>query len=248
MFITRFAIKRPVTTTMFFVLLCLLGFISFRQLPVQLFPNLIFPQIYVVATMPGAAPEKIEKELLIPIEGEISTLGDIRKIRSSAYPNYGMIAVEYDQGANMKYAYLKMQQKIGAVKANLPMGSFVEARRFDTSEISSFLMQLSIRGVGSTERLRRVGEKKIKPRLERIDGIVNVSIGGGDKQEVKIEMDENKIQNYRLSMARVIQKVNEFNKPREFLGFVYDKAKVYFVTMEGQFSIVNELRNIVSTI
>ncbi|RKY89563.1 hypothetical protein DRQ09_01140 [candidate division KSB1 bacterium] len=245
MFITRFAIKRPVTTTMFFILLSLLGFFSFRQLPVQLFPNLIFPQIYVIATLPGASPEKIEKELIIPAEGEISTLKDIKKITSRVYPNYGIISVEYNPGSNMKYAYLKMQQKIGTIKANLPAGSFIEARRFDTSELSNFLMNLTIRGPGSTERLRRIAEKKVKPELEKIDGIVNVSIGGGDKKEVKIEIDEDKLQNYQIPLTRVISKINEFNKPKEFLGLVYDKDKTFFVTLEGRFSDVKQIKNLV---
>jgi len=245
MFITRFAIKKPVTTTMFFVLLSLLGVISFRQLPVQLFPNLIFPQIFVVATMPGASPEKIEKDLLIPAEGEIATLQDIRKMTSSAYPNYGVISVEYNHGTNMKYAYLKMQQKIGTLRANLPQQAFLEARRFDTSEITSFLMDMSIRGVGETERLRRIAEKKVKPRLERIDGIVNVSIGGGDKREVKVEIDEDRLQDYKLNIANVISSINEYNRQREFLGFVYDRDKRYFVTIEGQITDINQVRNII---
>ena len=86
--LTALAVKRPVATSMTFIALSLLGAVSCYLLPVQLLPNLVFPQLRMVAYLPGASPEETEKKLVIPAEGAVAALEGVESVNSSIYAGY----------------------------------------------------------------------------------------------------------------------------------------------------------------
>ncbi len=243
--LTKFAIRRPVTVTMFFIGITLLGMISWRMLPVQLFPNLIYPKVFLALIMPGASPEKIEKELVIPAEGEISKLKDIEEIESRCNPSSAMITISYDYSTNMKYAFLKLQQRVNAFMKTMPEGSRARLERFDTSDFTSFLMDVSIEGETSEEALKTVSEKIIKPRIEQVDGIVFAGVDGGKEEEVEVLINEDRATAMRLKPGTIVQAIDDFNKKKEYLGKVYSDQYMYFVSLSGQAAFLSEIENII---
>jgi len=248
MFLTRFAINRPVTTAMFFLALGILGVISWNRLPVQLYPALTFPQLIVQVSMPGASPEQVEREAVIPVEGEISKMEYVERITSTVRNGSGTIVVEFKLKANMKYVALKLEQKIDALSGRLPEDVRVNVSRgiMDIMEASlNALMNLSVRGEGDVDRLRRFAEEKIKPELEKIDGIVNVEVTGGNLPEVQINVDEYKAREFGVGLPTVINRINAFNRPKEYLGKIRNNNTVSFVTISGQVSRIGELEDLV---
>lgn len=243
--LTQFAINRPVTITMIFIGLCLLGIISWNRLPVQLFPEIIFPEVYVSLAYPGASPEKTEKELIIPIEGELGRLENIREISSRAYPGMGAIRVSYEYRVDMKFALLKLQQKVAALERELPLGSRIEIHRFETSDFANFLMQLNVRGDYSEDRLRNIAVRKIQPLLQQVDGVVSVVVGGGRDQSVGIVVDENKCQAHSIPLSLVQQKLDEFNQRTVYLGQIKIQNRAFHVNLVGQFSDLSQIKNLV---
>jgi len=246
MFIVKQSIKRPITVIMFFTALSMLGYISMGELPVQLLPNLTFPQLSVQVAMPGASPEKVEKDLLILAEAEIAKMDNIEKITSIARNDGGSIIIDFKLNANMKFASLKLEQRINALSAQLPPGSraFV-GRDFSTEMFSNFLMSLSIRGEGDVDRLRRIAEEKIKPELEKVDGVVQVLVRGGQMREVHIVVPQAKALNYGIDLVTIMQKINANNTEKQYLGRVYDRNTVSFVTFSEGLTTINDLENIV---
>ncbi|MCP4723725.1 MAG: efflux RND transporter permease subunit, partial [bacterium] len=246
MFLTRLAIKRPVTTIMFYVALSILGVISWRQLPVQLLPNLTFPELSVQAAMPGASPEKIEEDLLVPAEQEIAKMKNVEKIYSTARNDRGSIRIEFKLETDMKYTALKLEQKMNALTATLPVGSRVfVGRDFSTEMFSNFLMQLNIRGEGEVDRIRRIAEDKIKLELEKVDGIASVNVSGGQLREVHIDVNKEKAFNYGLDLVMIMSKINSGNIEKEYLGRVLDGNTISFVTFSGEMTKLSDLENLV---
>lgn len=248
MFLTRFAINRPVTTAMFFLALGILGVISWQRLPVQLYPALTFPQLIVQVSMPGASPEQVEREAVTPVEGEISKMEYVERITSTVRNGSGTIRVEFKLKANMKYVALKLEQKIDALSGRLPEDVRVNVSRgiMDRMEASlNALMNLSVRGEGDVDRLRRFAEEKIKPELEKIDGIVNVEVTGGNLPEVQINVDEYKAREFGVGLSTVINRIDAFNRPKEYLGKIRNNNTVSFVTISGQVSRIGELEDLV---
>ncbi|KPK93167.1 hypothetical protein AMJ80_06080 [bacterium SM23_31] len=234
---------------MFFLALGILGVISWQRLPVQLFPVLTFPQLIVQVSMSGASPEQVEREAVIPVEGEIAKMEHVERISSTVRNGSGTIIVEFKLKANMKYVALKLEQKIDAFSGRLPEGVRVSVGRTGITEAIEMslnaLMNLSVRGEGDVDRLRRFTEEKIKPELEKIDGVVNVSVTGGNLPEVQINIDEYKAREFGISLPFVVNRINAFNRPKDYLGKIRNNNTVSFVTISGQVSRIGELEDLV---
>src|SRR5674476_813365 len=112
-----FILKRRIFISMLFIGLTMLGYVSYKKLSVELFPNAQLPTLIVqVGTQLEMDPSYIETQAIIPIEGAIGTLEGIEKIESNISSRYGTIMIYYNQNANLKYANLKLQEKIDIVK------------------------------------------------------------------------------------------------------------------------------------
>ncbi|MFC1562926.1 efflux RND transporter permease subunit [candidate division KSB1 bacterium] len=243
--ISTIAIKRPITTVMVFLGFGLLGIISWYQLSMQILPKMTFPSIYVNVNMSGYSPEAIEREFIIPLEEQVSTLDDIEEINSTSYQDRGIIRVSYFFGTDMKLALLKIQQRIASIEKSFPQRSSVRVNRQDTEDLSKFLMELNLRGQEDVEYLREFAEIKIKPKLEQIDGVVAVYIGGGRGRSVEIEINEDKCRSYNIPVSLIKRRIEASNIRRQFLGSVVEKNQNYFVTLEGIFSDTQEIGNLI---
>jgi len=244
-YLTKIAIKRPVLTLMFYAFVIITGIISYNKLPVQLFPNLIYPELYVICTYPGASPEEIENKTVIPVEAEISRLKDIKEIKSRIYSNYGIISISYNFDTDMKFADLKLQQVLNKVKETLPEEASIVSRKIDTSEFSSWMMELTVLREGETDYIKKIIEEKAVPELSSVDGVIDVSVSGGKNSEVQIIADKNKLESLKMNLTTIVSAVNNFNKEKEYIGKVYSKSNSYFVSLEGEVTGLHQLENIV---
>ncbi|MCG3120934.1 MAG: Multidrug resistance protein MdtC [bacterium] len=242
---TSFALKRPITVLMLALGACLLGAISWNLLPVQLMPQFILPEVYVSSGMAGASPEKIERELAFPIEAELATLENVHDLETNVFADYATTKVSFNFGTDMKFALLKLQQKMNALENRLPGGTRIEVNRFDTADFSSYLMDLSIRGDASIDELREVAERRVRTKLEQVDGVVNVNIGGGQQSTIGIKIDEARCEALGIPVTRVQQQINAFHRQPEHLGRVIAAGRVLDVNMLGRVDDLRELRDLV---
>ncbi|MDZ7290692.1 MAG: efflux RND transporter permease subunit [candidate division KSB1 bacterium] len=246
---TSFSLKRPVTILMIAIGLCLLGVISWQRLPVQLLPQFILPEVWVAAGMPGASPEKIEAELVFPIEAELATLEGVHDIESNVFADYATTKVSFNFGTDMKFALLKLQQKMNGLENRLPLGTRIEVNRFDTADLSTYLMELSIRGArdakASLDELRETAERRVRPKLEQVDGVVNVNIGGGQRSTIGIKIDEERCEALNIPVMLVQQKINAFHRQPEHLGRVISAGQILDVNLLGRVDDLSELRELI---
>ncbi|MFQ5630340.1 MAG: efflux RND transporter permease subunit, partial [bacterium] len=242
---THFSLKRPVTVLMISLGLCLLGYLSWQRLPVQLFPQLIYPEVYVGAGLPGGSPEEVERQLVIPVEAEIATLEGVKDVESTVNAEFFSTKIVFDHDVDMQFAILKLQQKMTALESRLPENSRIEINRIDTADFSTYLMQLSIRGDRELTTLRDLAERKVRPKLEQVDGVVNVAVGGGSRSTVGIIIDADKCAALGIPMTRVQQQINAFHRQPEHLGQVIAAGLVLDVNLIGRMDDLNELQDLV---
>ncbi len=242
--LTALAVRRPVATTMTFIALSVLGAVSCYLLPVQLVPNLVFPQLRMVAVLPGASPEETEKKLVIPAEGAIAALEGVKSTHSSIHAGYGNTTIAFDFGTDMRHAYLKLEQEISALRKGIPEQAFLEVVRYDTSDIANLLMQVVVSGPGDVDRLRNMADEHIVPALESVDGVVNVAAFGGKEYAVEVVVDENSCEALGVPLFEVSQTIAAFNRRTEYLGDVTDKGMRYFVSLTGRFASLEGLREL----
>ena len=239
------AVRRPVTTAMFFLALSILGVISLDRLPVQIFPELVFPEVFISARQQGYSPEQVERELVMPIEEEIGKLEGIEAFESSSRENNGTVRISYAPDTDMKFALLAIESRIARLQPMMPDRTQLTVQRFDSSSLSTTVMQISVLGEGDINWLREFAEEKIRPELEAVEGVVNAQVLGGQRTAIEIIVEPTMLQAHQLSMSDVRSRINAFNTPRQYLGHVYDADQRFAVSIQGQFTDLKQVRELV---
>jgi len=243
---TKFVIHRRVFVSMLFTALTLLGYISYRNLSVELLPSVELPFLFVqVGGFGEMDPQYVEKQAVIPLEGAIGTLEGIEKIESFANRRNGRIIVFYNSDINIKYAYLKLQEKIDAIKPSLPSEFIIQVVKIDIEQLSNMYMNLQVRGSGGTDRIRHIFENKIRSKLQSIDGIANVEVFGGSEKSLEIILNDEAARSHNVTPSKVRSLIVRNSRDKTFLGSVKQHQRRIFVNLIADFVDVNELESIV---
>ena len=242
----NFIIKRKVLISMLFLGLTMLGYVSYKRLPVELFPNAQLPTLFVQIVTPlEMDPSYIETQAVIPVEGEIGTLEGIEKIESNITSHSGTIIIYYNQKTDLKYAYLKLQERVDLVKGTLPQEFIVNVIKIDLEQLTNRFMELQVRGEGGIDRIRNIADREIKPELENIDGLAGVQVYGGKENSVEIRLNEKACKANGISMGQVRNLLSNNGKDRTFVGKVYDGENELFVNVTSEYTDIKDIGNII---
>ncbi|HUS85717.1 MAG TPA: efflux RND transporter permease subunit [Bacteroidales bacterium] len=241
-----FIIKRKVFISMLFIGLTLLGYVSYQRLQVELYPNPQLPTLIVqVSSVIELDPKYIEAKAVIPVEGVIGTLENVEKIESTVSNRSGTIYIFYNQKADLKYSYLKLQEKVSLLVKTLPEEFNVNIIRIDLDQINSQFMDLQVRGSGGADRIRNIADRDIKPVLENIDGIAGVEVFGGRESSIEVRLDEEACKAHRITMNQVRSALSTNNRDKIFAGSVIDSEKKLFVNVSAEYTDVAQIGNII---
>ena len=242
----EFFIKRPVLVSMILTGLCLLGVVSYTQLPVELFPYTELPFFIVQIKGPNDAdPALVEKQAVIPLEGAIAGLDNIERIESYIDRRRSTIFVYYTQESNRKYAFLKLQECIAANQEEIGEDFSAAVLKVDTGQLSNRFIVLQARGKGSLDRTRLLVDEKVVPELESVDGIANVEVYGGREHSIEIILDETELKAHDLSLSQVSSKISRGVSRRQFLGQVTEGRTKFFINLCTDYMSLSDLEEVV---
>ena len=240
--LAKVAIERPVATLMFYVAIILLGFISLRQLSVDLLPEISYPRLSVVTEYRGVAPEEIETLITEPLEAAVSRTPGLRRVESVSKEGVSYLTLEFSWGTDMDFAMLHAREKLDSVRFQLP-------EEAETPTIIALdpktrpIMIIAVSGEGTLLELKELCEELIKPRLEQIEGIGSAEVAGGVEREIQVEIDPRRLALYGLSIDEVAQRIDAFN--RNLQGGNIRKGKFkYALRVVGEFEFVDEIGEI----
>jgi len=231
---------------MLFLGLSVLGYVSYKQLPVELLPNAELPFLFVQANAgTEMAPEYMESQVVIPLEGAIGTLEGIESIESNVNSQQASIVVYYQKGVKFKYAYLKLQEKINAIQSSMPENVRVNVAKVDLKQMNSQFMELQARGEGGIDRVRTIVDQDIQPDLENIDGIAAVNVYGGKQKSIEIILDTKACEAYHITPAKIRSVLSQNSSSRTYVGNLKEKTVQYFVHVTAEYTQVEDLENLV---
>lgn len=206
--LSKVAISRPVTTTMFFIAIVLLGCISFHNLPVQLLPDISFPGAMVFARYRDLSVSDTLENLTKPIEGIIAATPHVHEINSSTYRGYSRIEILFDFGTDMRFTTLDLQERLTQFRKTLPKRTaYVYLRIFSTEQIQTFFMWITVHGKDDRETLRQIAEDRLLPQLEAVDGVAEVNVGGYYRESIDVVFDRDKLAAHNVGLGRVISRI-----------------------------------------
>lgn len=231
---------------MLFIAVTMLGVFSYRQLSVELYPSIQIPYLFVqVGTNIEVDPKYMESQGIIPLEGAIGTLKDVEKIVSTAGSQQGSIQISYKPGTNIKFAYLKLQEKIEEAKKNIPQDFYVQALKFDLEQLNNALMTIQVKGGGGVDRVRQVVNRELLSKFQNIDGIANVAVFGGREKSLEIILKEEVCKAYGITPSDVRSALSQNSGARTFVGKVVQNNQYVFVNVTSDYSNLNELSELV---
>ncbi len=242
----NFIIKRKVLIAMLFTGLTMLGYISYKQLPVELYPNATYPMLFVsVGTPLEVDPKYMENQAIIPLEGAIGTLENIEKIESTAGQQSGNIRISYQKNTDLKFAYLKLVEKVDEAKNTLPEEFQVQTFKFDMEMLNNMFMTLQVRGSGGVDRVRQVTDREIINKIKNIDGVANSEVFGGREKSIEIILHQDICDSYGITPADVRTALSNNSKSRTFAGKVTNNNQLHFVNVISEFDDINDIHNLV---
>ncbi len=231
---------------MFFLSLTMLGYISYQYLPLELFPNATAPMLIVQVSSPMEVdPGYMERKAIIPIEGAVGTLEDVEEISSQAQQRRGMVYISYEKDVDLKYAELKLQDRIQQIRNDLPEGFNMSIQRVDLELGSNTVMSIQVMGEGGVNRVRNLTDKEIVPKLQNIDGVAGVEVFGGQEKSLELTLDEDALEAYGLTASQVRNALTQNEKEKTFVGQVYDGGKKLFVNVSAEYFKLEDIESLV---
>lgn len=242
----NFVLHRRITICMLFIALTLLGYVSYKQLPVELLPNAELPMLFVqVSSQQENDPSYVESDIIIPLESAISSIGGVEKIESTVGSRQSHIQIDFKKTINFKMVSLRLEEKINEVAAGFPDGINVQVRKVDMEQLANNFMVLQVRGSGGVDRVRNVVDREILPDLENIDGIAAANVYGGRERAIEIQLDPDACKALNLTPAQVSNLLAQNTREKEFVGYVNEPYGKFFVHVNSLYTNVSELENIV---
>ena len=200
--LTRFAINRPVTITMFILALVLMGSIAYTRLPVSRYPNLDIPRVSIRVSYPGASPQDVEQLVAEPIEEAMNGLSGVTDITSTSREGSAAVSLRLTENADVNELVGDVNRRLSAIRSRLPADiDSPSVRKIDPE--ARPIMNISLSGDASLGQLYDLATDTVAPRLQSLDGVGQVDVVGGLESEVQVLVDPTKVQSYGLSLQQV---------------------------------------------
>jgi len=242
--LARYATKRPVAVTVVAAAVIMLGWISWRDLPLDLLPDLQSPTILVSIRSGDRPPTEMERLYGEQVEQRLFTVRGIRAINQVARSGNLIVRVTFDWHSDMDLALVDVQKAINPIATD-PDVDEVLVRRQDPRQLPVISLGLvAPNGIPNLTELRRIAKRQIAPSLERLEGVAEVSVTGGREEEVRIILDRYLMEAHGVTMAVLEQRIKASNLDIN-AGTLEEGDRVYLVRGLSRFSDVKDITQVV---
>lgn len=244
MSVAEFSIKRPVTTVMFFISLFVVGLIAAVRLPLEAFPAVTFPGIFLQLPYSGSTPEEVERTVLRPVEEAVSTMSGIKRMDGTARAEGASMFIQFsDWERDASIAASEARERIDAIRDQLPddlQRYFV--LKFSTSDEPV----LKVRLASNRDMTREYDmiDREFKRRLERISGVARVDVLGAPPNEVEIAIAPDRLTAHGISLDQLNERLRSLNFSVS-AGQIQDADRRLRVQPVGEIVDLQQYRDIV---
>ena len=218
-FLTSLALRRQSVVILVVVLVLAAGVYTFNRLERELFPEIEFPNIFILTLFPSANPETVEREVTEPIEEAIDGIQGLKEIQSTSSANLSLIQVTFEFGEDMKEAERTIESSLSGIDFPVDVKD-PQVTRLNNNTFP--VLQLSVKGDRDIPSLQRLVDDLVIPQIDRIDGVFSVDVLGEVDEQVTVTVDTDKLEDLGLSMAQVTAAIRSNNS--SFPAGVIDQA------------------------
>jgi HAE1 family hydrophobic/amphiphilic exporter-1 len=237
------AVKNPVGTSLIFIGVVLIGLLFYRQLPIDLYPNIDLNIVSVMTSYSGAGAQDVEANVTRPLEDVLNTTEKLKEITSQSRDGLSMIMLEFDFGTDMDAVMNDVRDKVSLISGFLPDGTEDPMILKFSSDMIPVVV-LSATAEESAGALYKILDEQVANPLNRISGVGTVSVGGAPQREIQVNVVPAKLEAYNMSLEQIAQVIaaENLNVPA---GNFDIGSQTYMLRLEGEFKNSRDLNNIV---
>ena len=245
MSISKNTLEHPVLTLIVFVLLLIMGLFTLKNVAISLMPDVDSPYITVRTSYTNAGPESVEKSVTKVLEGQLVSVSGLKNLTSTSSSGSSSISLEFNYGTDLDAATNDVRDKISKVTRNLPddAGS---PTIFKMDADSMPIMRIAVRGNRSNDDLKQIAEDQIIDLFEQVDGVAEASVSGGRDKIVRVDISQNRLAAYGLTMATVYSALAKQNLELGG-GKITEGTHDYTIRTTGEFSSIDEVNDTIIT-
>ena len=238
-----FAVSRPVTISMFFLGMAMMGLFAGSRLALEEFPEMEIPFVGIGIPYPNATPEEVEENLAKPVEEALSLMSGVQQINTSSYQGYLWVSVLLDFTMDIAGKGIEAKDLIENTRNRLPESvRYIELRQADPNAEPMLNVMFTAPNLDKATAFERL-DQEVKQRIERIQGVNSVELFGADERYVMISLNQFKLESLGLDMFSVrsrLQAENFFTSA----GGVEVGLTEFRVRPVGQFNRLADIENL----
>lgn len=241
--ISKKTLSNPVLVIIVFALLGIMGLFTFKKVEVNLYPEMNEPYLMVFANYENAGPQSVESAVTKIIEDGLISVSNLKKMTSVSSEGSSSVTMEFNYGTNLDVATNEVRDALDSIRDSLP-------KSVKTPSIMKFtmnslpIMTLAVRGNRSAEELRYIADNEIKGILSQAAGVGKASVSGGRKQIVRVELSQNRLAAFGLTVPQISQKLALENLDLGG-GKIREGYKNFVVRTNGEYSSIKEINDTV---
>jgi len=240
-------LRKPHLLLSLVLLAAFIGLVGWKSMPVNLFPDSERPQIAVVTVYPGAASGDVESEVSRPIEKEVSTIENVRRVTSTSKDEVSVVNVEFEYSKGLEAAATDTANALSKISSQLPR-DIQSPMVFKVSSATPAVLTLALRPKPKSpldlSMVRELADNRIKEWLLQLPQVSNVEVFGANQPIIRVTVDPVRLDSYGLTPQSVQTALAAFNSNRP-LGLVINKSSQFLFKLTGEFGDVREVGAIV---
>ena len=242
MILTNLSVNRPIGITMITLIVMIFGAVSLAHLPIDLMPDITYPRITISASYSNASPEEIETLITRPIEQAISAVPGVEEINSNSTEGSSRVRVAFAWGTDLDAASNDIRDRIDRIIGRLPDDmDRPSLRKFDAAAFPVLI--LGAAGNLDPVELLNIIDNQVKYRIERIPGVASLDVRGGNKREIHVNLNINKLKALKVSPDQIVARLRaeNVNLPA---GTIESGNYEFRLRTPGEISKINQLMTI----
>ena len=245
MSLPEISVRRFVFAVMINLVIVLFGLISVNRISIDRSPDIDFSLISVTTVLPGANPDVVDSSVTNIIEGAVNSIPGIDDVRSRSAPGVSNVFIQFLLEKDLDIAFNEVQSKVGQINSQLPDEAETPIiSKIETGEIP--IIWLALRGNRTLQDLSVYAKNVLKRKLETIDGVGSIVIGGEQERNIRVNLDFDRMSAFGITVQDIIMAFrNEHIKLPG--GFLIDNSKEDLLKLDLESHNVEEIENIIVT-
>lgn len=243
--ITESSVKRPIATTMIYLIVVVLGIVGLRYLPIDLLPPIEFPRLSIIVDYPNVGPEEIETIITDQIENAVAGVSNVEEVTSSSEEGRSRVSLSFSHNTNLDEAANDVRAALDRVRRSLPEeAESPVVRKFDPNDSPIFIV-----GAQSTrplDQLTQLLELDIAKQLEQVPGVGAIDVWGGVYREILVNLKRDRLIASGLTAIQVQSAIIAENNTLPG-GNVKDGLTQLYVRTLGEFTDIEQIAETIIT-